>query len=200
MAESVMRNPVPDPVRGPGAEEPARRRGPEAVRAAQHRQSVKSSERAEHTGPRAIDPGHELPATGAHEGPAGTRSHAASTSAPRTPTVQPAAATPTTASVARASRTHTPPRGSHTPTAAQEMLRELRTRLEEMHGRLEELRVRVEKQTAAAGLSLKHELSQDADYVKTRARLYHEQRPLQAMGMIAATTFVLGLFLGFWRR
>jgi hypothetical protein len=43
---------------------------------------------------------------------------------------------------------------------------------------MEELRERVDKQTREVGMSLRRELSQDADYVKIRARYYHERRRL----------------------
>ena len=83
-----------------------------------------------------------------------------------------------------------PPRGR---TPSQEMLEELRHRLEH-------LRERVERRTSEAGTSLKRELKHDADYVKVRARFYHERRPLQTLGMVAAAGFVLGVFVGLWRR
>lgn len=83
-----------------------------------------------------------------------------------------------------------PPRAR---TPSQEMLDELR-------GRLEHLKERVEKHTSEAGTSLKRELSRDADYVKIRARYYHQRRPLQTLGMVAAAGFVFGVFVGLWRR
>lgn len=77
--------------------------------------------------------------------------------------------------------------------AAQELLEGLRTRWEEM-------KERVEKQGEATAVSLRRELSQDADYVRIRARYYHEKRPLQTLGVVAAAAFVFGLTLGLWRR
>lgn len=74
-------------------------------------------------------------------------------------------------------------------TPAQEMLQDLIHQLEELKQRLER-----------EGLSLKRELSQDAEYVKRRARYYHEHRPFQALGMVAMATFAVGLILGLWRR
>lgn len=141
MAEPVLRDPV--------SPEPARRPGPQPVRAASPEV------------PAFVDPAHELPATTGGE-------RTSSGPAPR----------------ARAPRARTP---------SQEMLEELRRRLED-------LRERVEKQTSEAGISLKRELSQDADYVKIRARYYHERRPLQTLGMVAAAGFVFGVFVGLWRR
>lgn len=88
-------------------------------------------------------------------------------------------------------RTRTPPPKARS--SSQEMMDELRRRLED-------LRERVEKQTSEVGMNLKRELSQDADYVKIRARYYHERRPLQTLGMVAAAGFVLGVFVGLWRR
>lgn len=122
-----------------------------------------------------IDPAHELP-------PASSEGHASSSEP--TPPV-------------RTTDVRTSPRAGTRPprvrTSSQEMMGELRKRLEE-------LRERVEKQTSEAGVSLKRELSQDADYVKIRARYYHERRPLQTLGMVAAAGFVLGVFVGLWRR
>lgn len=78
-------------------------------------------------------------------------------------------------------------------TSSQEMMDELRRRLEE-------LRDRVEKQTSAIGTSLKRELSHDADYVKVRARYYHDRRPVQTLGIVAAAGFVFGMLVGLRRR
>lgn len=103
---------------------------------------------------------------------------------------EPRKSIPAPASTGRTRSSMRAPRGR---TASQEMLEELRKRLED-------LRERVEKQTSEAAVSLKRELSQDADYVKIRARYYHERRPLQALGMVAAAGFVLGVFVGLWRR
>lgn len=83
-----------------------------------------------------------------------------------------------------------PPRAR---TPSQEMLEELR-------GRLEHLKNRVERHTSETGISLKREFRRDADYVKIRARYYHDRRPLQTLGMVAAAGFVLGVFVGLWRR
>lgn len=142
-------------LRDPASPEPARRPGPQPVRAASPEV------------PALVDPARELPAT---------------TSSQRT-----------SSGPATRTRTGTGARAPKARTASQEMLEELRRRLEE-------LRERVEKQTSEAGVSLKRELSQDADYVKIRARYYHERRPLQALGMVAAAGFVFGVFVGLWRR
>jgi ElaB/YqjD/DUF883 family membrane-anchored ribosome-binding protein len=121
----------------------------------------------------AIDPSHELPAHA---------SEPQTSSAPTSPT-------PNTHS--RTSGVSPRPARARTP--SQEMLVELRSRLEH-------LRARIEKQTGEAGISLKRELNHDADYLKIRARDYHERRPLQTLGMVAAAGFVLGVFVGLWRR
>lgn len=149
MAEPVMRDPA--------SPEPARRAGPQPVRAGSPEVP-------------AIDPAHELPPPTSERQPR---------SEPTTPT--------------RATRVRAAARPPRTRTSSQEMMEELRKRLEE-------LRERVEKQASEAGVSLKRELSQDADYVKIRARYYHERRPLQALGMVAAAGFVFGVFVGLWRR
>jgi len=120
-----------------------------------------------------IDPSHELP-------PPSSARQASSE-----PT-QPAHTTRTRISGVRAR----PPKA---PTPSQEMLEELRRRLEH-------LRERVERHTRDAGVSLKRELSHDADYIKIRARYYHERRPLQTLGMVAAAGFVFGVIVGLWRR
>lgn len=93
----------------------------------------------------------------------------------------------------RTAPTPAPAPGPRPHTPLQEVLRELRTRLDE-------LRERVEKQAEASGRTLRRELTEDAEYVKIRARYYHQRRPLQALGMVAMGTFVLGLCLGLWRR
>lgn len=88
--------------------------------------------------------------------------------------------------------------------AAAEALRRTRTATEELFQELrvrwEELKQRSEEQAMAAGRSLGRELNQDAKYVRIRARYYHENRPLQTLGVVAAAGFVLGLALGLWRR
>ena len=78
-------------------------------------------------------------------------------------------------------------------TATNELLEELRTRWED-------LKARTEEQALAASRSLRRELSEDAHYVRIRARYYHESRPLQTLSAVAAAGFVLGLTLGLWRR
>jgi hypothetical protein len=48
--------------------------------------------------------------------------------------------------------------------------------------------------------NLSTEVNQDVDYVTIRARHYHERQPLQALGMVAASAFAVGMIFGFWRR
>lgn len=48
--------------------------------------------------------------------------------------------------------------------------------------------------------ALKRELRRDAEYVARRARHYHQTRPLNALGFVAAAAFVLGLAIGLGRR
>jgi ElaB/YqjD/DUF883 family membrane-anchored ribosome-binding protein len=76
---------------------------------------------------------------------------------------------------------------------APEMVRQWRARWEEM-------RNSVQRPVREAGRNLKREVTQDTDYVKGRARHYHEHRPLHVLGVIAATGFALGLVLGLRRR
>jgi len=75
-----------------------------------------------------------------------------------------------------------------------------RALLDELQTRWKELKERVENSASATRRSLKTELSEDAEYVKIRARYYHERQPLEAVGMVAASAFIVGLILGFWRR
>lgn len=88
--------------------------------------------------------------------------------------------------------------------AASETMRRVRTAsedlLQELRTRWEELKERTEKQATHTSRSLRRELHQDADYVRIRARYYHENRPLQTLGVVAAAGFLLGLTLGLWRR
>lgn len=208
MAEPELRDPVPP--------EPARRRGPQPVRAATNTVSgsaedgskmrveqvpmdqvptenatANTSGRAPAAGPAAprtsapgaeaviIDPSHELPPPPA--------------SVTESPRFTPAAETNGSRALRNIRTRPATKRPPKAPTPSQEMLNELRSRIDE-------LRERVEKQTAATGMSLMRELTQDADYVKIRARYYHQRRPLQAVGMVAAAGFALGLFLGLWRQ
>lgn len=205
MAEPVLRDPVPP--------EPERRRGPQPVRAAKAKVSpsvgsgskmpveevpldevpieqveiAPNAEGAAAPGPLSpeavavpIDPARELPPPPPDAAPASFAD-----APPKAPSGRGAVRAARMRSAGRR-----PPKGCTPP---QEMLDELRSRLDA-------LRDRVEKQASATGTSLKRELAQDADYVRIRARYYHERQPLQAVGMVAAGGFVLGLFLGLWRR
>lgn len=204
MAEPVLRDPA--------SPEPARRPGPQPVRAASP--EAAASEVAKTTAA-SIDPSHELPPPSAIEnesGGAGAASHSATTHGATSHSTSSLSGSDRTStsertSAAQAARTRTaaaPPRTA-TPTRAA-AARPVKSRtasqemLEELHKRLEDLRERVEKQTTGVGMSLRRELNQDADYVKIRARYYHEHRPLQALGIVAAAGFVLGVFVGLWRR
>jgi ElaB/YqjD/DUF883 family membrane-anchored ribosome-binding protein len=70
---------------------------------------------------------------------------------------------------------------------------------ERLQRRWEELKDRIANPTAVR-LSLTRELRDDMDYVRARARYYHEDRPLQAVAMVAGAAFALGLVLGLLRR
>lgn len=61
-------------------------------------------------------------------------------------------------------------------------------------------RTRAQSSADSARRSLATEINQDVDYVKIRARHYHERQPLQAVGIVAASAFVVGMIFGFWRR
>ncbi len=59
---------------------------------------------------------------------------------------------------------------------------------------------RIRKRAATAGRNLKQELAEDVDYVKVRARHYHEHEPLKALGVVAAAGLLGGIFIGLRRR
>ncbi len=72
--------------------------------------------------------------------------------------------------------------------------------LRQCRARWQEMRERVRRPVQEAGRGLARELNRNADDVKNRARRYHESRPLQALGVVAAAGFAAGLVLGLWRR
>lgn len=77
--------------------------------------------------------------------------------------------------------------------------------VQDLRDRLKARWERVNDRLASRGTSgplpaLKEELRDDADYVVTRARYYHELRPLSAVGMVAAAAFILGAAIGFGRH
>jgi len=77
-------------------------------------------------------------------------------------------------------------------------VQDLRDRLK---ARWEELNARASSTGTPGPLpALRQELRDDADYVVTRARYYHEIRPLSAVGMVAAAAFVVGAAIGFGRH
>lgn len=80
--------------------------------------------------------------------------------------------------------------------AARRAARQLRNRVEDgwqrTSGRLAETRARIP--------ALKQGLREDAAYVAGQARHYHETRPLNVLGAIAAAAFVLGIAIGLGRR
>lgn len=217
MAEPVLRDPAsPEPARRPGPQ-PVRAASPEAAapatagaapagsgtavpetaKSGTAKSATANPAPAKPTAAASIDPAHELPSPSAIEAEAGSSANhsAAGRTSGSERTAPQSARTRTTP--AAPSRTPTPRPSTARPvkarTASQEML-------EELHKRLEDLRERVEKQTSDVGMSLRRELNQDADYVKIRARYYHEHRPLQALGIVAAAGFALGVFVGLWRR
>lgn len=77
-------------------------------------------------------------------------------------------------------------------------VRDLRDRLKERWGKLN---ARASSNGTPGALpALKQELRDNADYVVTRARYYHQIRPLSAVGMVAAAAFVVGAAIGFGRH
>ena len=72
--------------------------------------------------------------------------------------------------------------------------------VDHLQRRWEELKDRISEPNAVNRPSLTEELRADADYVWLRARYYHENRPLHALGLVAAGAFAVGLVIGLWRR
>jgi ElaB/YqjD/DUF883 family membrane-anchored ribosome-binding protein len=92
-------------------------------------------------------------------------------------------------------------RPMYEPDAAPEPIRSAAEDLSRrLQYRWEELKNRIANPTAENRPSLIQELRGDVDYIRLRARSYHEERPLQTIGMIAAATFTLGLFIGLARK
>ncbi len=80
------------------------------------------------------------------------------------------------------------------------VVRPQQERVQQWRARWEEMRKRVKQPVQDASHNLARELSNNADYVKARARHYHQHRPLHVLGVIAAVGFALGLVLGLRRR
>ena len=70
----------------------------------------------------------------------------------------------------------------------------------ELKARSEELRDWVANRATANSASILHEIQYDAEYLRLRARYYHERRPLFALGAVAGAAFGFGLILGLWRH
>jgi ElaB/YqjD/DUF883 family membrane-anchored ribosome-binding protein len=70
----------------------------------------------------------------------------------------------------------------------------------QLRAQWESLRHRVQDPAEKAGRKLARELRANTNYVKYRARTYHERQPLQVLGVAVAAGFVLGLMLGFLRK
>jgi len=76
--------------------------------------------------------------------------------------------------------------------AARQLKERLQDGLQQMSDRVTETRSRIPV--------FKQELREDAAYIAGRARYYHEARPLNTLGVIAAAAFVLGMAIGLGRR
>jgi hypothetical protein len=99
-----------------------------------------------------------------------------------------------------------PPRAA-TPTQTPDQNRSVGPRVSTLHAlgaqlrsQWQQWRSRAQTSADAARRGLATEVNQDVDYVKLRARHYHERQPLQAVGMVAASAFAVGMIFGFWRR
>jgi ElaB/YqjD/DUF883 family membrane-anchored ribosome-binding protein len=55
-------------------------------------------------------------------------------------------------------------------------------------------------ETAAQLPAFKQELTDDAQRLARRARLYHQARPISALGVVAAAAFALGIVIGLGRH
>lgn len=55
-------------------------------------------------------------------------------------------------------------------------------------------------ETAAQLPAFKQEFAGDAQRLAGRARLYHQARPINALGVVAAAAFALGLVIGLGRH
>jgi len=77
---------------------------------------------------------------------------------------------------------------------------ELTDRINEFTDRLNSMRAAYSSSFARYSSSFARELRANADNVRSRVRYYHERRPLQVLGMVAAATFAVGLLVGLRRR
>lgn len=68
-----------------------------------------------------------------------------------------------------------------------------------LHERWEEINSIIVNQASRLP-DLKQELCDDAGYLADRARYYHETRPVNALGVVVAAAFVLGIAIGLGRR
>jgi Na+(H+)/acetate symporter ActP len=111
----------------------------------------------------------------------------------QTDVVNPEAARVTAKSTAANVRAKTTTAGVMAKSAAADVV-------DHLQKRWEELKDRISEPNAVNRPSLTEELRADADYVWLRARYYHENRPLHALGLVAAGAFAVGLVIGLWRR
>jgi ElaB/YqjD/DUF883 family membrane-anchored ribosome-binding protein len=72
--------------------------------------------------------------------------------------------------------------------------------VKQLRAQWESLRHRVQDPAEDAGRKLARELRANTNYLKYRARDYHEHQPLQVLAVAAAAGFVLGMMLGFLRK
>ena len=76
--------------------------------------------------------------------------------------------------------------------AARQVKERLQDGLQQMSDRIAETRSRIP--------IFEQELREDAAFIAERARYYHESRPLNVLGVIAAAAFVVGIAIGLGRR
>lgn len=72
--------------------------------------------------------------------------------------------------------------------------------LDWLQRRWDELQDRIKTLSTAYGSSFAKELRETTEKARDRVRYYHERRPLQVLGFIAAATFAFGLLVGLRRR
>lgn len=69
-----------------------------------------------------------------------------------------------------------------------------------IYTRWQQINDRVANEASVRIPQFRQELADDAGYIADRARYYHETRPLNALGAVAAGAFILGMAIGLGRR
>lgn len=72
--------------------------------------------------------------------------------------------------------------------------------LRRLQARSQEVTERISQEVSTRGYEILREVRGGAESVKLRAAAMHEQQPVRAVGMAAASAFAFGLILGLWRH